>query len=60
MKHGAQRWETFLEGGEGGLLPMHVVPKVLSMRSGGIESVEVDWVSWMVSGESAWISIIIT
>lgn len=39
---------------------MHVVPKVLSMRSGGIESVEVEWVSWIVSGESAWISIIIT
>lgn len=44
----------------GGALPMHVVPKVLSMRSGGIESVEVEWVSWIVSGESAWISIIIT
>lgn len=32
---------------------MHVVPKVLSIRSGGIESVEVEWVS-------SWISIIIT
>lgn len=37
---------------------MHVVPKVLSMRSGGIGSLEVDWVSWMVSGESACISIV--
>lgn len=37
---------------------MHVVPKVLSMWSGEIESLEVDWVSWIVSGESAWISIL--
>lgn len=28
-----------------GALPMHVVPKVLSIWSGGMESVGVDWVS---------------
>ena len=37
---------------------MQVVPNVLSIWSGGIESVGVDWVSWIVSGESAWISIV--
>lgn len=37
---------------------MHVVPKVLSIWSGEMESVGTDWVSWIVSGESAWISIV--
>ena len=37
---------------------MHVVPKVLSMSSGRIESLGGDWISWIVSGESAWTSII--
>lgn len=37
---------------------MHVVPKVLSIWSGEMESVGMDWVSWIVSGESAWISIV--
>ena len=31
--------------GEEGALPMHVVPKVLSICSGGMESVGVDWMS---------------
>lgn len=31
--------------GEEGALPMHVVPKVLSIWSGGMKSVGVDWVS---------------
>lgn len=37
---------------------MHVVPKVWSIWSGGMESEGVDSVSWIVSGESAWISIV--
>ena len=37
---------------------MHVVLKVLSIWSAGMESLGVDWVSWIVSGESAWISIV--
>ncbi len=37
---------------------MHVVPKVLSIWSVGMESAGWDWVSWIVSGESAWTSIV--
>lgn len=39
--------------GEEGVLPMQVVLRVLSIWSGGMESVGVDWTSWIVSGESA-------
>lgn len=43
---------------EEGHSPMQVEEKVLSISSGGIESVGVGMVSWIVSGERAWISIV--
>lgn len=40
------------------VVPMHVELKVLSIWSVGIESGGVEIVSWIVSGESAWISMV--
>ena len=44
----------------GGYLPMQLELKILVIWSAGMAS-EVDgvWVSWIISGESGWISILL-